>query len=810
MKMIRYIIAAVASLLVWSCSYSDLDTDDRTGGDGMIQVVPRVMPFGDVDTRSNKTAEEQRITSLAMTIFDAAGTCISFQYKEGSSPSFLIDPDRLEELNPSSDLSSSSVYAFANMPQLSGLSESEWKGKTLSYFMGMKTDVTGVDIPAEGFPMMGGRTDVNLDPDGELNYLVTLEMLCSYAKVTVNIGVNSPLDLSTGHNSTFLPSVWEVYNVSSKVDFIEDTESAPSVLDEVFSSKSFDGFLASSSNTVSFSFYLPERLVAPANDPDYPFVEAHGGVLRPEDEHLRQRYKPTLVTPEQKATYVRIHGTFSDHHGHRKTIYYDIYVGENNYDDFNVRRNIEYINNITIKSATNDSSVEYDHEVSYDARVTFEDKDHVVRVERETLLDAHFEVLPIRIHVKQGSTKVRIKDPDSVPWIRLEEASEKRDYFTENLLSELSANVSYTLGAGDHCIWVYVDENVSQTKDGVRTAVIEVTHYDISGNRVGDPMDYTIAQRYLYPVNYEGRNYSIEYHEEYLHNYDPEAHHGETEFEGMPWGLENMPLSKKNRAIVFDTGGGWFSDIIDSFINSNVGEVSPFYDFYLPRDIGTNTALTARSYSGHTFVEEITTTLKESDATFGRITLDEDPRSAIEYCYNKNKRNASGEVESMHWYLPAIDEMEEIAIGGYGVFKEFQNKYYWSCQPAYIQNRAHYHNLADQKGVYYSDDYGYYYVQSGEGVAATVQEYDGPGYARATKVNFADGNYAWASSGVSGFKEIFEIPGNGEPKVYVVPNKYSYSYWWSTITFEESTPLTRQEGNQPRTKQNRIRCVYKP
>lgn len=36
------------------------------------------------------------------------------------------------------------------------------------------------------------------------------------------------------------------------------------------------------------------------------------------------------------------------------------------------------------------------------------------------------------------------------------------------------------------------------------------------------------------------------------------------------------------------------------------------------------------------------------------------------------------------------------------------------------------------------------------------------------------------------------------------------SYWWSTRTFEERTTLGRQEGNQPRTKHNRIRCVYKP
>lgn len=813
MKMIRYIVVVVAVLLVWSCSYPDMELNGPVGRDGLIQFVPRVMPFGQIDTKANKTAEEQKVTSMAMAIFDASGKCIYFQYSTGSNPSFLVDPETLENSNPGRDLTSCSVYAFANIPQLAGLSQAEWKDRSLSYFTDIDTDVTGVLIPSDGFPMMGGRTGVNLDTDGELQYLISLELYCAYAKITVNMSVSSPLDMPSSHSSYFIPSTWEVHNVASSVDFVSNVETSASVLDKAFSYSVFKGLQATSSSVVSFSLYLPERLLEPAKENSfvYPFVSENGGVLRPEDEHLRQRYKPDLVSDTQKATYVSISGRFVNHQGHGKNVTYDLYVGENNYNDFNIRRNIEYTNNVTIRSATNYSDPAISNEVSYDGRVTVgEELPYKVKIERETLLDAHFEVRPLRVSVNSGyKVKVSIKNPDATPWIRMEKTASKRQYFTTDLLTEIKGNVQYEVGSGDSCIWLYVDENTAGLRDGYRTAVITLTCYDQSGNAVGNPVDYTIAQRYLYPVVYGDRTYSIEYHEEYLHNYDSEDRYGQTEFEGMPWGLENNALSKKNKAIVFDTGEGWVSNIIDAFINSNVGKVSPYYDFYLPRDIGSNKALTARAYSGHTFVSEIIGTMKESDNDFGKITLSDEPGSAIEYCYNKNKRNASGEVETMNWYLPAIDEMEEIAIGGYETFDEFQNKYYWSCQPSYIQNRAHYHNLADEKGTYYTDDYGFYYVQKGEGKVSTKQEYDGSGYARATKVNFVNGEYTWASSGVSGYQDIFEIPGSGDPKVYVVPNKYSYSFWFSTRTFQETQTLQRDEGNQPRTKQNRIRCVYK-
>ena len=62
---------------------------------------------------------------------------------------------------------------------------------------------------------------------------------------------------------------------------------------------------------------------------------------------------------------------------------------------------------------------------------------------------------------------------------------------------------------------------------------------------------------------------------------------------------------------------------------------------------------------------------------------------AVEYCYSRNKRNADGTVD-VKWYLPSADELEDFIVAGYSAFKEFQDNYYWTSQPAYIRNAFYY------------------------------------------------------------------------------------------------------------------------
>ena len=308
------------------------------------------------------------------------------------------------------------------------------------------------------------------------------------------------------------------------------------------------------------------------------------------------------------------------------------------------------------------------------------------------------------------------------------------------------------------------------------------------------------------------RYYDIEHEEEYLNNYASDQQYGQTQ-NGMPWGLEGVQLSNKYEAAVLAQTSG---DIITAIINA-VGKyigfddietlakeayksIATYYDFYLPRDVkdmndDQKENLEVNEYCGLEYNKQIALTLKAStkpEAKINGIILTEDPISAFAYCYHKNKRNANGEVVEQKWFLPAIDEIEDIALGAYDEFdKVFQNQMYWSCQPAYDIKKLNLkltHLFSSNAGYLAADYYN-----------------DNINRARATYVYTTDGkNYDPANS--------------GSPK-YAGTQNGTANIGWKKLTVDLTkeggyvpTPISDYsdyEGNLPRTKSCRIRAVYR-
>lgn len=293
----------------------------------------------------------------------------------------------------------------------------------------------------------------------------------------------------------------------------------------------------------------------------------------------------------------------------------------------------------------------------------------------------------------------------------------------------------------------------------------------------------------------------------FLNNYDAEDSYGQTEYEGMEWGLDGVQLSHQHRAYFTE---GTFSEIMN-WLLENVS-VKPYYDFYLSRDTDHSSA-TIRDRSGYTFCNEI---IESAPSTFAPISLASNPDSAIEYCYNKNKRNADGSVASVEWYLPAIDEVEEIMMSKYGNgantygrFIDFQGKYYWSSQPAFLRGMGHYYSFS------MTEHYADYYI-------------DDLTSARSTKVtyNSTTAKYEIVSSGVDGYQQLMDIykPGNDwgnepiivpvktEPFTYTTEHTYDWGIFGTqtktfTVTIDKMTSKTNHSGNSLHTKQSRVRCV---
>ena len=272
----------------------------------------------------------------------------------------------------------------------------------------------------------------------------------------------------------------------------------------------------------------------------------------------------------------------------------------------------------------------------------------------------------------------------------------------------------------------------------------------------------------------------------------------------MAWGLDGINLSNKQKAAYVDDSGGIIKFIFDlfgsfeGFINNIVesSPASPFYDFYMTRD-NPFSGITPRDFSGYDFNKEIIATLTSlyssstdntvKNAVNLNVPLDTDPVSAISYCYNKNKRQADGTINSTDhkWYLPAIDEIEEITINGYSDFEVFQNKLYWSCQPAYENNKIHviYHGIfttSTADGAYKSDDVD---------------------RARSTRVSYnaATNKFENVSSAVTGNTNILTADNN---------RAYNDSFTYTIAASGETVSFNDHEGNKPRSNwNNRIRCV---
>lgn len=817
--------------------------------------------------------------------------------------------------NKATDLGSCYIYIVANAyDQLTekGLLDGNTSNGEITSLETLHAALLDVDATLDmpkkadgsylGFPMIGTHADnirfsLSYQSGQSNNGVATIPLKKLYSKVRFRMQVNSKQVVDGGQIPKFTISEAQVYNVPKKVrmgyaagdytsvigqgnvtasnlgKYYRFTGNEPFIITEFTKQTINHSSSATTNEYLEFGFYMPEHMVTP-NTITYPDNVT---------EEAKQYFKPLgmeqvnngdgTTTNSKIATFVRICGSYTDHNGQIKEVEYDIYLGQNQNDDFEVKRNQQLNNYVTITGLTNHKDAYPDSagNISIDHRVHVEDKGFNLSMEREAILDAHFEVRPLDIEV-QPRACVTVVIPDSVStWIAMESDAAARSginsglyvnttdarkgvrkYFTTNLVSELNtANKGYIevkhSGATDkteyHRIWFYIDENPNvYDKTGTGKQSTETGEYSVSDNQ------YRLARVNFYydatggtvttgtpdaSINFQQWNlwrvwnqektrfYDIEHEEEYLNNYASDQGYGVTQ-NGMAWGLDSLQLSNKVRTIRIEESSGvigfleWigfgmnelYTNLIENLPNA------PRYDFYLSRDgwvvdIESGEVETdyKRDYQGLTFNKEIATTLltthnNSNGAKINDITLNELEKSAFAYCYNKNKRDANGDVcvvnsdgtvttDNLKWYLPSIDEIEEIAKGAYDEFdKVFQNEKYWSCQPANDKNRLEMpvKALGRPWGTctadYFTDDLD---------------------RARATSVYTTDGGATYNNID------------SGLPKDENGELEYSglqaASMNWFTPTFGDYTEyeldFSSVPGNQPRTAKHRIRAVYR-
>lgn len=772
-KFIPILIVTLLTGILYGCSF-----DDETAGRSSqaksryvrISGHPKGFTEIDVSTRSAKNEFETKITSLYMLIFDADGATVDApQFVSGDVPNFIIDTHHPAFVNHDQEaLKQCDIYLVAN------LNDGDLDNIThLAALTAFEVEATTIhpdtDPAMKGLVMIGktqDKVDLSLTRPSMSANIQDIPMVSIYAKVVVNFQIR-PQEHIPGNDQSFRMTGWEVVNAPRFATLgapAATAETAPLHDDKIPSAPS--GVYSGTnpvgiSQSLSYTFYMLEHKRNPIHPVNYP-----DGI----DEVSKQRFKPKFLNEDTDAVYMLVKGVYTDHQNISHEITYKLYLGANAVNDFYILRDNQYNNNITIKGVTSNSSFD-ESTISFDARVTVNSGPVSVSMKRDTQLDSHFEVRPIDIYVSPGYTVEVGVDAAAQHWIGLDRetiangAVVKRDYFTTDLIAALPKN--YGPFTSNFRVWAYFDEN-STTSDRQGNIIFTYTENATGARTI---LTYTFLQKGLFEVNYNGHTYYIEFHEEYLHNFDPHDPYNNTT-DGMFWGLDGMQLSHRWTAFKYD---GALSGNITNGIKNLLKNYT--YDFYIPQDaetVGTN-GVTINTRAGHTFTSDIVAT-----ANIGRLKLNETARSAVEYCYNKNKRNSSGTVSEIKWYLPAIDEIEDIVMGAYGTFTDFQNKYYWSSQPAYDFYTYHFTGLwgwNSGDGNFYNDNLN---------------------YARATKVDYQSSSYQTVNSGMSDYLTKYNFVRSG------------FGVGWGNPS-QEKNPVdpVNDPGKQQRTNINRIRCVYK-
>lgn len=615
-----------------------------------------------------------------------------------------------------------------------------------------------VDLPEAGMPMIGSLEGASLEQSAT-NPRLEVQLKALMARVNITIKLNPNQESRDGTLPTMTITSYGIKNMPNTVPFTAPTTApladAPSTMpqnDRYDLTRGDDGddsngqemvqdflyelpapvTINKNSAPVTFSYYTYENIQLPDYTATRPgvdgtdanfFPDYNGGVVDnstiryPDgiDEADRQRWKPLMARKDASA--MVLNASFVTHQELRYQARFTIYMGQNPDNDFQVKRNHAYNNNISIRGldyVRNSSDGVY----TFDARVNVvSDNPVYLAIVNERKVDAHATVLPMDVWLllrepQNGSTvppvvthtsKVTLSVREDarnwlsmivIPRAEMEAGGWKAgtgapDYFYTDLIAqcntgtfnghqsgpEVTIESTPTLNNSRSRVYFCIDENVptsnNPTNYGDRYATIDLTYE----NSLGDVRTRTIEidQRAL--VKVEGQhttgtniNAWMEYYEEYLEHSDPLDQHtqpGEL-YEGLPWGVEGTNYGN------WEQGGFWQGYTWDCTFNT----------------IDDNLYTTTGAFA---MTKYIIGRQGADPLSNLKIFNDNAPITAFHYCYGKNKRDSNGLVETGNskttgWYMPGIRELEQALTQHYMSFDDFRGNFYWSCAAAKARN----------------------------------------------------------------------------------------------------------------------------
>ena len=395
---------------------------------------------------------------------------------------------------------------------------------------------------------------------------------------------------------------------------------------------------------------------------------------RTEEEkyRVRQLYKREIADPESimgaamvedlhqecfdYASYIVIEGAYKTGGVNYEAKYY-VYLGSNNYGDFNVVRNHHYIYTVTIRACDN-----------MDTRVWNNPLGDPSLLLSTTPFDAFYNAREVVLS-SPANWVVYVKNPDETPWLQI---STSGNYYArpladpdklegQGISADAYAQTRLTGGQGLHYLYIHTDEYVPYISEPTENANFKPRTGIICCERLdgtGIPTEYVITQypAQLVVINVWDINQAKNVEHRFFTSRFPEEKY-------LPWGFEHFWNQTLNDLIV----GGLYNGLS----TSRKEYASALYG---DKDSESRAARnTANDLLPLTQQEDLrgkqnawywVDTNPDTDGwQYNTLNQNVPTDIALGYALSRNRdRNNSGHIdyEEILWYLPSTQQMEGI------------------------------------------------------------------------------------------------------------------------------------------------------
>ena len=457
MKLQTYILLLL-SILAFSACEDDFETGISSEGltEGMITIRLEQEKGNDIMTRAD-AGEDSAIENVLLLLFDGEGNLTNKAYQE------LIEDNNSVSIYMTA-VEGQTLYAFCNVPEDADVLEASVEDDyTLTQLQGEDITIKDPEGAYTGKYVMSGDTLIELE-NSMLKKEYTVKVKRLAAKLDFNIqfaptnaGDNFLIHGVFMHNIPMVSKLLEVEQTDTLAKYETDIKYYEKDSLRIDYTESAEGYNASFQMFENRQGGLEDkeeywsRLIGlkDVTEGAAPYPDLYRKYQQIEKRGLAIQYKFNY------ATYLSIHGVYQKASGAAYNVIYYVYLGKDNYKDFNICRNNHYIYQIRI----------YDVDKTDTRVIASRMDDLAVYGNFEDILDAHPNVTQALLY-SANAWKVRVANPDETPWLEVSTSAR----YIPNIAGQPKADAAtFTLegNGGLQYFYIHTDEFVPyQEKPG--------------------------------------------------------------------------------------------------------------------------------------------------------------------------------------------------------------------------------------------------------------------------------------------------------------------------------------------------------